>query len=93
MPAQIGLPFVEGNRIDEAVDLLEVTKLTEDDLTVINGRRDRLEDKIQQRYGFALEHVRKEVDDWMRWQPENRSRRPSPGFFLDKSDLSKRTPG
>ena len=46
-------------------------KLTEDDLTVINGRRDRLEDKIQQRYGFALEHVRKEVDDWMRWQPED----------------------
>jgi uncharacterized protein YjbJ (UPF0337 family) len=68
-------------------------KLTEDDLTVINGRRDRLEDKIQQRYGFALEHVRKEVDDWARWQPEKRSRLPSPGFFLDKGDLSKRTPG
>jgi uncharacterized protein YjbJ (UPF0337 family) len=68
-------------------------KLTEDDLTVINGRRDKLEDKIQQRYGFALEHVRKEVDDWVRWQPEKRSLLPSPGFFLDKSDLSKRTPG
>jgi uncharacterized protein YjbJ (UPF0337 family) len=68
-------------------------KLTEDDLTVIDGRRDRLEDKIRQRYGFALEHVRKEVDDCARWQPEKRSRLPSPGFFLDKSDLSKRMPG
>jgi uncharacterized protein YjbJ (UPF0337 family) len=43
-------------------------KLTNDDLDVINGRRDRLEDKIQQRYGFATDHVSKEVDDWFRWQ-------------------------
>jgi uncharacterized protein YjbJ (UPF0337 family) len=43
-------------------------KLTEDDLDIIAGRRDRLEGKIQQRYGFAIEYVRKEVDDWVRWQ-------------------------
>ena len=43
-------------------------KLTDDDLDVIGGRRDRLECKIQQRYGFAIDHVRKEVDDWVRWQ-------------------------
>jgi uncharacterized protein YjbJ (UPF0337 family) len=43
-------------------------KLTDDDLEVINGQRDRLEVKIQQRYGFAPDHVRKEVDDWARWQ-------------------------
>ena len=43
-------------------------KLTEDDLDIIAGRRDRLEGKIQQRYGFAIEHIRKEVDDWVRWQ-------------------------
>ena len=36
-------------------------KLTDDDLDVIEGRRDR-------RYGFAIEHVRKEADDWARWQ-------------------------
>ena len=41
-------------------------KLTDSDLAVIHGRRDRLEDKIHQRYGFAMEHVRKEVDDWVR---------------------------
>jgi uncharacterized protein YjbJ (UPF0337 family) len=50
-------------------------KLTDDDLDVINGRRDRLESKIQQRYGFATDHVRQEVDDWFRWQD---SGRPSP---------------
>ena len=43
-------------------------KLTDEDLDVIEGRRDRLEGKIQQRYGFAIDHVRKEVDDWVRWQ-------------------------
>lgn len=59
--------------------------LTDDDLTVINGRRDKLEGKIQQRYGFASDYVRKEVDDWARWQPEKPSRLPSPGFFLDKA--------
>ena len=51
-------------------------KLTDEDLDVIEGRRDRLEGKIQQRYGFAIDHVRKEVDDWVRWQvPVSRRRR------------------
>jgi uncharacterized protein YjbJ (UPF0337 family) len=47
-------------------------RLTDDDLKVINGRRDRLEGKIHQRYGYAEEHVRKEVEDWFRWQNERR---------------------
>jgi uncharacterized protein YjbJ (UPF0337 family) len=38
-------------------------KLTDDDLDVINGRRDQLEGKIQERYGHAKDKVRKEVDD------------------------------
>jgi uncharacterized protein YjbJ (UPF0337 family) len=41
-------------------------KLTEDDLKSIDGQRERLEDIIHRRYGFAAEHVRKEVDDWLR---------------------------
>ena len=44
------------------------SKLTDDDLKFIDGRRDRLEGKIHQRYGFAPDHIRKEVDDWVRWQ-------------------------
>ena len=43
-------------------------KLTYDDLELIDGRRDRLEGKIRQLYGFAPDHVRKEIDDWVRWQ-------------------------
>jgi len=41
-------------------------RLTDGDLNLINGRRDRLEAKIQQRYGFAPDQIRKEVDDWVR---------------------------
>ena len=43
-------------------------KLTDEDLSVVNGQRDRLEDRINKRYGFTADHVRKEVDDWLRWQ-------------------------
>jgi len=43
-------------------------KLTEDDLDAIDGQRDRLEYRIHKRYGFAVDHIRKEVDDWLRWQ-------------------------
>ena len=38
--------------------------LTDDDLTAINGQRDQLEGKIQQRYGLAKDKVRQDVDDW-----------------------------
>ena len=38
--------------------------LTDDDLTAINGRRDQLEGKIQERYSLAKDQVRKDVDDW-----------------------------
>jgi uncharacterized protein YjbJ (UPF0337 family) len=40
-------------------------KLTDDDLTVINGRRDQLEGKLQERYGYAKDQVRRDVDDWL----------------------------
>jgi len=40
-----------------------VGKLTDNDLAQINGRRDQLEGKIQQRYGLAKDRVRKDADD------------------------------
>ena len=43
-------------------------KLTNEDLELIAGRRERLEAKIRHLYGFSPEQVRKEVDDWLRWQ-------------------------
>jgi len=41
-------------------------KLTDDDLTAISGRRDQLEGKIQERYGYAKNQARKEIEDWYR---------------------------
>jgi uncharacterized protein YjbJ (UPF0337 family) len=43
-------------------------KLTDDDLTTVNGKRDQLEGKIQERYGLAKDMVRKDVDDWLKAQ-------------------------
>jgi len=39
-------------------------KLTDDDLNVVEGRREQLEGKLQQRYGYAKDQARKDVDDW-----------------------------
>jgi len=44
-------------------------KLTDDDLDVINGRREQLEGKIQERYGIAKDQVRRDVDDWLKSMP------------------------
>jgi len=39
-------------------------QLTDDDLTVIAGSRDRLVGKLQERYGIAKEEAQKRADDW-----------------------------
>jgi uncharacterized protein YjbJ (UPF0337 family) len=39
-------------------------KLTDDELDKMNGRRDQLEGKIQERYGIAKDQATKDVDDW-----------------------------
>lgn len=44
-------------------------QLTDDDLAQINGRRDQLEGRLQQRYRLAKDLVRKDVDDWLDAQP------------------------
>jgi uncharacterized protein YjbJ (UPF0337 family) len=44
-------------------------QLTDDDLAQVNGQRDQLEGKIQQRYGIAKDMVRKNVDEWLKSQP------------------------
>jgi uncharacterized protein YjbJ (UPF0337 family) len=43
-------------------------KLTDDELTQINGNRDQLEGRIQARYGYAKDQARQEVDNWLRRQ-------------------------
>ena len=53
-------------------------RLSDADLDAINGRRERLEDKIHEHYGFASDHVRKEVDDWLQWQTKQLNSEPWP---------------
>lgn len=39
-------------------------RLTDDDLTLINGKRDQLIGRVQQRYGLAKEDAERQVKDW-----------------------------
>lgn len=41
-------------------------KLTDDDLDVLQGKRDQLVGRIQQRYGIGKDQAEKEVDEWAR---------------------------
>lgn len=41
-------------------------QLTDDDLTVVAGRREQLAGKIQERYGVAKEEAEKQVAAWQR---------------------------
>jgi uncharacterized protein YjbJ (UPF0337 family) len=41
-------------------------KLTDDDLTAINGKKEQLVGKIQERYGIAKEVAEKQVDEFAR---------------------------
>lgn len=41
-------------------------KLTDDDLDWVEGRREQLIGKVQERYGKDREAAREEVDTWLR---------------------------
>jgi uncharacterized protein YjbJ (UPF0337 family) len=41
-------------------------ELTDDELTQIDGNREQLEGRIQQRYGYAKDRARQEVDEWLK---------------------------
>ena len=41
-------------------------KLTDDDLDVVAGQRDKLVGRIQERYGVAKEQAQREVEEWNR---------------------------
>jgi uncharacterized protein YjbJ (UPF0337 family) len=40
-------------------------KLTDDDLTVVEGKREELSGLLQQRYGYAKDKAEKEIDTWL----------------------------
>jgi len=39
-------------------------KLTDDDLTLLDGKKDSLVGKIQERYGIKRDEAERRVDDW-----------------------------
>ncbi|HVJ78422.1 MAG TPA: CsbD family protein [Hyphomicrobium sp.] len=39
-------------------------QLTDDDLTKVNGSREQLEGVLQQRYGYAKDKAKAEIDSW-----------------------------
>jgi len=41
-------------------------KLTDDDFTVMSGRREELVGKLQERYGVAKDEAERQIDDWAR---------------------------
>lgn len=40
-------------------------KLTDDDYNVIQGNREKMVGKIQERYGIAREDAERQIDDWV----------------------------
>jgi uncharacterized protein YjbJ (UPF0337 family) len=40
-------------------------KLTDSDFDVINGRRDVLAGRIQERYGIARDEAERQINDWL----------------------------
>jgi uncharacterized protein YjbJ (UPF0337 family) len=44
-------------------------KLTDNDLALIDGKREQLEGLIQERYGLQKDQVRKDVDAWLKSMP------------------------
>lgn len=40
--------------------------LTDDEWLEINGNREKLEGKLQERYGIAKDEARRQIDEWMR---------------------------
>ncbi len=41
-------------------------KLTDDDLEIINGQRESLIGKLQERYGIAKEEAQRRTDEWLK---------------------------
>ncbi len=39
--------------------------LTDDDLEQVAGNRDKLEGKLQEKYGYAKDDAKRHVDDWL----------------------------
>ena len=52
-------------------------KLTDDDLDMIAGKKDKLVGLLQERYGIAKEEADKQTDEWLRSLRENSQEFPT----------------
>jgi uncharacterized protein YjbJ (UPF0337 family) len=58
---------IEGNWVKTKGKLRQQWgKLTDDDLTLIDGKREELAGRLQERYGYQKEQAEKEIDAWMK---------------------------
>ena len=56
---------IEGNWKQLKGNILQQwAKLTDDDLDLVNGKREELSGKIQKAYGVSKEEAEKQLDDW-----------------------------
>jgi uncharacterized protein YjbJ (UPF0337 family) len=53
------------------------SKLTDDDLANLSGKRDQLAGKIQERYGIQKQEAERQIDDWIS-RLDNKPRDGSP---------------
>jgi uncharacterized protein YjbJ (UPF0337 family) len=42
-----------------------VGELTDDDLDVVEGKREELAGRLQERYGYARDQAEREIDSWL----------------------------
>ena len=62
---------IQGNWVQFKGKLrLNWVKLTDEDITRINGRRDELAAQLQERYGFAKAEADREIGAWVRSQKQ-----------------------
>ncbi len=54
--------------------------LTDDDLTVIGGKKDQLVGKLQERYGITKEEAQRQADDWLQTHTDRPMRSGGGGF-------------
>ncbi len=55
------------------------TKLTDDDLAAVAGKREQLVGKLQERYGVMKEDAERQLDKWMAKLSPRRSERSDAG--------------
>jgi uncharacterized protein YjbJ (UPF0337 family) len=53
-------------------------QLTDDDLNQINGQRDKLIGKLQERYGIAREEAMRRADEWFKMHEEHETQHVGP---------------